>query len=143
MLLTSLTISAADDFWAMKTQTGEIVKLSDVNYILETDGAKTFSIVCTSGTVNDVTSVTFIKTTAAGVATPSVAKSGMIANQIGNELIIIGASSNTSVCIYSVSGAKEKEDRISNNETHIDVSGLASGVHVLKVGNNSVKFLKK
>jgi hypothetical protein len=145
LILFSLTVSAADEFWAMKTQTGELVKLSDVSYILETDGAKTFSIVCSSSTINDVTGVTFVKTTAAGITSTAVSKeeNQIISNQIGNELILIGASLGAPISVFSLSGAKEMNDKVSGQETHINVSNLVKGIHVLKVGNTSVKFLKK
>ncbi len=145
LILSSLCAHADEEFWAMKTQTGQLVKISDVSYILQTDGAKTFSVVTTEATINDVTSITFVKTTATGITTVPAGSTSdnIVSNLIGNELIIIGAQAGAAIGIYDTGGAVMRTARAGSQETHIDVNGLKSGIYILKVGDSSVKFYKK
>lgn len=139
----SLNLSAEGEFWVMKTQNGRIIKMSDVSYIMESDGASVFSIVCKDNSlVSDVTSVTFSKTADTGINDIPHVSSPAIARVSGNYLVIIGLSTTTAA-VYNLSGSQLLSTRISGKGTKIDISILSGGIYILRAGGTSVKFIKK
>ena len=60
-------------------------------------------------------------------------------NVVGDNLDINGLAEGTKVVIYDASG----KDVITTNGSNINVSGLRSGMYILKAGNQIVKFVKQ
>ncbi len=58
---------------------------------------------------------------------------------VGDNLEIEGLAEGTEVSIYDISG----KQIFATKSSSINVSGLKSGVYVLKAGNQIVKFVKK
>lgn len=68
-LLCATAANAADLKWALQTQDGATVMMSQVGYILYTDGSSTMSIVKTDNSViEDVTKVNFAKVDGTGLS---------------------------------------------------------------------------
>jgi hypothetical protein len=58
---------------------------------------------------------------------------------VGDNLLINGLADETQVVIYDASG----KDIITTYGSNINVSGLRSGIYILKAGNQVVKFVKQ
>ncbi|MDO5128341.1 MAG: T9SS type A sorting domain-containing protein [Prevotellaceae bacterium] len=144
-LLCATAANAADLKWALQTQDGATVMMSQVGYILYTDGSSTMSIVKTDNSViEDVTKVSFAKVDGTGIA-QTVADKGIavLSRVVDNSLTVTGCPEGQSVSVISASGAVEVKTLSSGDHTTIDVSRLVSGVYMLRVGKNTVKFIKK
>ena len=144
-LLGATAANAADLKWAMTTQDGQSVFMNQVGYILYTDGSSTMSIVKSDNSViEDVTKVNFAKVDGTGIA-QTVADKGIVvlSRVVDNSLTVTGCPEGQPVCVISASGAVEVKTLSSGDHTTIDVSRLASGVYMLRVGKNTVKFIKK
>ena len=144
-LLCATAANAADLKWAMTTQDGQSVFMNQVGYILYTDGSSTMSIVKSDNSViEDVTKVNFAKVDGTGIA-QTVADKGIVvlSRVVDNSLTVTGCPEGQPVCVISASGAVEVKTLSSGDHTTIDVSRLASGVYMLRVGKNTVKFIKK
>ncbi len=65
-------------------------------------------------------------------------------NPVVNTIYINGNIEDKTVSIYSISGNKYKTNTNSyNGTTSINVSDLTTGIYILQIGNQSVKFTKK
>ena len=144
-LLCATAANAADLKWAMTTQDGQSVFMNQVGYILYTDGSSTMSIVKSyNSVIEDVTKVNFAKVDGTCIA-QTVADKGIVvlSRVVDNSLTVTGCPEGQPVCVISASGAVEVKTLSSGDHTTIDVSRLASGVYMLRVGKNTVKFIKK
>ncbi len=63
----------------------------------------------------------------------------LLNNVVGDNLDIDGLTAGAQVTIYDASG----KDVITTNGSNINVSGLRSGMYILKAGNQIVKFVKQ
>lgn len=141
-------LAHADDelVWALvEPASGQTVPMSNVAFLLASDYADTFSVVCGDGTLlSGVTEISFTRTEASGidnvkgdVTVPTV--SGYVAGA----LIISGVTEGMNISVYNYAGAKMMSAVSAAGTNTIDVSGLRAGVYILTVGKTSVKFTKK
>ena len=63
----------------------------------------------------------------------------LLNNVVGDNLDIDGLTAGAQVTIYDASG----KDVFTTNGSNINVSGLRSGMYILKAGNQIVKFVKQ
>ena len=143
-ILLSIGIRAADEFWALKTSTGDVVRMSDVRYLLEIGGAKTFSVVCADRTIDGVTQVSFIKTTPAGISTVRKAPANDLSPHIvDGSLTLVGLPEGTLIKIYTMGGLQLKAVRATAGSVKVDVTQLPTGVYLLVAAGQSIKFMKQ
>jgi hypothetical protein len=145
-LFLSLGMQAAEEFWCMRTQGGELVRISDVSYLLTSSGAKDFTIVKSDNSqLQGITSVSFVKSTATGIASVAATpqEPALYAHEVGTDLTILGTATGQPVYIYNAGGRLVRTARTAADQTSIDVSSLAHGLYILRVGRSSVKFIKK
>ena len=144
-LASFLAAGAADYKWALVTQNGETVLMSDVGYILNSDNKPTFTIVKKdNSTIDDVTKITFAKMDAAGIDAPqTIAKDAVYAKVVEGTMSIRGCKAGATVEIFSANGKLCRQAKVQGEHTDIDVSQLASGIYLLRVGKTSVKFQKQ
>lgn len=139
-----LAAHADDNIWALKTQSGELVRLSDVSYIIEPEGETTFSIVKNNNTaVSGVTSARFVKTSATAIDNVSAGESGLTFSVSGNAITLIGTQAGATAGIYDLAGRAVKNVTTQRQQTVISLAGLVSGTYVLSLGKTNVKFIKK
>ena len=60
-----------------------------------------------------------------------------------NNLVISGISEETTITLYTVSGAVVKRSAVINGNCTIPLDGLTAGVYLVKYNNTTFKFLKK
>lgn len=144
--LSLLTVRAADRCWALRIQNGATVPLSEVSYILSSSGAKSFTIVKKdAGQVSGVTDATVIRTDAGVTGIHDVQAADVpatVVQQVGNDLVIIGAESGLPVSIFTLDGKIVLRTATTESQTRVDISTLAPQTYVLRVGGTGVKFLK-
>lgn len=61
----------------------------------------------------------------------------------GNNLVISGISEETTITLYTVSGAVVKRSTVINGNCIIPLDGLTAGVYLVRYNNTTFKFLKK
>ena len=61
----------------------------------------------------------------------------------GNTLIISGISEETTITLYTVSGAVVKRSTVINSNCTIPLDGLTAGVYFVTYNNTTFKFFKK
>ena len=142
-LFCAVNLSAADLKWAMKTQAGDVVFMTDVSYLLYGDGVTTFSIVRKDGsTIANLEKVTFEKLDPTGVGAV-VNDNEVFAKIVERTLTIAGCEAGIEAAVVNVGGKVVKTVTTATGKTDIDISDLPNGTYLLKVGGTSVKFLKK
>lgn len=136
---------AADMKWALVTQDGQTVFMERVGYILNSDGNTSFTIVLNdNGTVDDVTKVSFAKVDATGIHAPlSPEGEGIYAREVEGQLTISGCRAGNVAEVYNTGGQLVRRTTVSDTTANVDVSTLASGIYILRIGNTAVKFHKK
>lgn len=75
-----------------------------------------------------------------------VAKDGLffqIKGRVRDVLYLEGITLGADISIYSASGVQEFRSKASSENTTVDVSRLGQGVYILRVGHQSVKFMKE
>ena len=143
-LASFLAAGAADYKWALVTQNGETVLMSDVGYILNSDNKPTFTIVKKdNSTIDDVTKVSFAKVDASGVKAVEYDSDGVYAKEVEGSLIISGCNAGNKAEVFSANGKVVRSETFGGDNCDIDVSTLPKGVYVLRIGNTAIKFLKK
>ena len=144
-LLCSTFVAAADNKWAMVTQRGETILMSNVGYILNSDGSQTFTLVLNdNSTVDDVTKVSFAKVSATGIgAAPTATESGVYAKVIDGSISVSDCNIGDKALICAPDGRLMKQSMLDDGNTVIDVSSFAPGVYLLRIGKTTVKFQKK
>lgn len=133
---------AADRYWALKIQTGAVVPLSEVSYILSSSNAKSFTIVKKdAGEITGVTDARVVRTDGGETGITGIKDEAAI-QQAGNDLMIMGAEAGQPVTIFTLDGKVVLRTVTTDGQTRIDISSLIPQAYVLRVGKISVKFLK-
>ena len=136
----------AGEVWHIETDTQESIPMSDVSFLLAADDDTHFSIVTKDNHVYDnVTRATFSKhAESSGVG--SVEDFGALAvypTVVSREITISSCRQDTKVAVVSLGGGVCLEAVVADGSATLDVSGLAPGAYILKVGDRSVKFIKR
>lgn len=135
-------LQAADKGWFIVTDKGEAVELSKVSYLLAAS-SETFDIVCIdSKTISGVAGVSLEEREVTGIKTIK-AGDAMFSQLVGDELTISNAKAGTSMQVLSLSGIVYTTQTLKDGQNVVNVSQLQSGTYILKVGETSIKFIKK
>jgi len=81
--------------------------------------------------------------TADGIETPQAAKRAVVISSNGGMITISGVEQGEEVSLYSISGSKVSSVKSMSSTTTLDGKDLISTIGVLKIGNDSVKYLIK
>lgn len=144
-LLLALLPMQADDEWCLTTNTGQIIPLSQVTALVSLgENATTFNILTKDATLT-AGSATFAKVNTTGIRTVHAASaaSRLLPQLLGNTVTLQGVAAGTPVAIYSLAGTAERQLKASSATVAIDVTSLPAGTYILKVGHQSLKFLKR
>ncbi|MDD6437384.1 MAG: T9SS type A sorting domain-containing protein [Prevotella sp.] len=145
LTLTVLHVSAQDSGWYLSTDKGQKVALNNVSFFLAADNDSLFTIVLKEGdAIEKVRQATVKQGTATAIstlrtATPEVKLSGIVSG----ELSLSGLDSSTKVEVYSANGIRQNVSISHGSETSVNVRSLQPGLYILKVGRQSVKFMKR
>lgn len=79
-----------------------------------------------------------------GIFTPAIEEEKLqLMSPVGYQLQLSGCGDAAKATVYSVGGKKVAEAGVNYGATTIQVGHLTTGVYVVKVGNKSLKFVKK
>ena len=141
-LFFALTMQAAGKAWCLVTDKGEVVELSHVNYFLASS-EETFDIVCSDGSsIKGVISISVEERNLSGIQKIRN-DDGQFSQLVGDNLIVSGLKSATQAQVLSLSGVVYFTQMLNGEKEVISVSRLQPGTYILKVGETSVKFIKK
>lgn len=141
-LFFALTMQAAGKAWCLVTDKGEVVELSHVNYFLASS-EETFDIVCSDGSsIKGVISISVEERNLSGIQEIRN-DDGQFSQLVGDNLIVSGLKSATQAQVLSLSGVVYFTQMLNGEKEVISVSRLQPGTYILKVGETSVKFIKK
>lgn len=141
-LFFALTMQAAGKAWCFVTDKGEVVELSHVNYFLASS-EETFDIVCSDGSsIKGVISISVEERNLSGIQEIRN-DDGQFSQLVGDNLIVSGLKSATQAQVLSLSGVVYFTQMLNGEKEVISVSRLQPGTYILKVGETSVKFIKK
>ena len=142
IMLCTLIAQAQEKVWHLVTDKGEAVELSKVSYLLAAS-TETFDIVCTDGTtISGVSSISLEEREGSAIKTVKTGES-MFSQIVNEQIIISNAKAGTTMLILSLSGIVYVSQTLTDGQNIINVSTLQSGTYILKVGDTSIKFIKK
>ena len=142
LLFCTIGVQAADQTWHLVTDKGVAVELSKVSYLLAAS-EESFDIVCTDGTtVSGVTSIALEERESTSIESVKTAES-VFSKIVDGEIIISNAKAGTTMQVLSLAGAAYASQTLTGGQNIINVSKLHSGTYILKVGDTSIKFIKK
>lgn len=142
LLFCTIGVQAADQTWHLVTDKGVAIELSNVSYLLAAS-EESFDIVCTDGTtVSGVTSVKLEERESTGIESAKTTES-VFSKKVDGEIIISNAKANTMAQVLSLSGITLISQTLTSGQNVINASMLLSGTYILKVGETSIKFIKK
>ena len=142
-LLLSLTVvQAAEKTWHLITDKGDAIELSNVSYLLAAS-TESFDIVCKDRTtVNGVSGISLEERESTGVKSINTGEA-MFSQVVGDQIYISYAKAGTTAEVLSLSGITHVSQSLTDGQNVINVSKLRSGTYILKIGDTSIKFIKK
>lgn len=143
MLLFTVGLRAAEMTWHLVTDTDEAIELTKVSYLLAST-QETFDIVCTDGTiVGNVKSIKLEKRESSGIQKTKTNGEGIFSQIVDGTQTISNAKAGTIAQVISVSGITCITQTLTEGQNVINVSQLYPGTYILKVGETTIKFIKK
>ena len=143
LLLLSLSVlQAAEKTWHLVTDKGDAIELSNVSYLLAAS-TESFDIVCKDGTtINGVSGISLEERESTGVKSINTGEA-MFSQVVGDQIYISYAKAGTTAEVLSLSGIVYVSQTLTDGQNIISVTQLRSGTYILKVGDTSIKFIKK
>ena len=142
MLLYILAVQAAEKTWHLVTDKGDAIELSNVSYLLAAS-TESLDIVCKDGTtINGVSGISLEERESTGIK-PINTGEAMFSQVVGDQIYISYAKAGTTAEVLSLSGIIHVSQTLTDGQNIINVSKLRSGTYILKVGETSIKFIKK
>lgn len=132
--------------WALvEPESGETVLMSRVGFLLAADNDNVFSVVCNDGRVmGGVRAVSFEQVDISGIkAVEAVGEVQLPGGSVDGQLRLTGCREGVQVAVYDGGGRQVRSLVSDGRGTVVDVTGLPSGVYVLRAGDVSVKFMKR
>ena len=142
LLLSITVVQAAEKTWHLVTDKGDAIELSNVSYLLAAS-TESFDIVCKDGTtVNGVSGISLEERESTGVKSINTGEA-MFSQVVGDQIYISYAKAGTTAEVLSLSGIVYVSQTLTDGQNIISVTQLRSGTYILKVGDTSIKFIKR
>lgn len=142
LLLSTTVIQAAEKTWHLVTDKGDAIELSNVSYLLAAS-TESLDIVCKDGTtINGVSGISLEERESTGIK-PINTGEAMFSQVVGDQIYISYAKAGTTAEVLSLSGIIHVSQSLTDGQNVINVSKLRSGTYILKIGDTSIKFIKK
>ena len=142
LLFSTIAVQAAEKTWHLITDKGDAIELSNVSYLLAAS-TESFDIVCKDGTtVNGVSGISLEERESTGVKSINTGEA-MFSQVVGDQIYISYAKAGTTAEVLSLSGITHVSQSLTDGQNVINVSKLRSGTYILKIGDTSIKFIKK
>ena len=142
LLFSTIAVQAAEKTWHLVTDKGDAIELSNVSYLLAVS-TESFDIVCKDGTtINGVSGISLEERESTGIK-PINTGEAMFSQVVGDQIYISYAKAGTTAEVLSLSGIIHVSQSLTDGQNVINVSKLRSGTYILKIGDTSIKFIKK
>jgi len=120
--------------------------LKDINRI--NFNAQTVEMVTTSGSEKSIayTDIDRISFGSAQSGISNLVKDGNIAvypTVTSGPLTIAGAEAGTEISVFDIKGSLVRQTRATDSALTLDLSDVASGIVIVRIGNHTVKIIKK
>lgn len=134
------------------TNTGKFWLVKDMPVMKAKEGSSKFDVTVGNTTEADVTSVHFYRGTedglklAVGIDNPALApavENLQLQTPVSSQMTISGCGDAAQAIVYALDGKQVASAPVANGVTTIYVDNLPAAVYVVKVGNKSLKFVKK
>ena len=134
------------------TNTGKYFYMKDKPELIAKDGSDKFDVKVGNTTESDVAKIYFFRGTeeeaaqTAGIDTPKAVfaeEKLTLLTPISSQMTISGCGAATEAVLYAADGRQVGKAPVSNGVTTVQVGHLTRGVYFVKVGNKSLKFMKK
>ena len=137
----------------LMTNTGKYFYMKEKPELIAKDGSDKFDVKVGSTTESDVAKIYFFRGTeeeaqnqATDIDTPKtvVAEEKLtLMSPISSQMTLSGCGAASEALLYAADGRMVGKAPVSNGVTTIYVGHMNSGVYIVKVGNKSLKFMKK
>ncbi len=134
------------------TSTGKYYYMKDLPMMTAKDGSDRFDVTVGATTESDVQYVYFYRgpveniDVVSGIDSPKTTPATerlTLRTPVSSELQISGCGTASCAVVYSANGQQMAESAVVNGATPIYVGHLTHGIYIVKVGNKSLKFIKK
>ena len=134
----------------LMTNTGKYFYMKDKPELIAKEGSDKFDVKVGSTTESDVAKIYFFRGTeedaaqTAGIETPKVTEEKLtLLTPISSQMTLSGCGAASEALLYAADGRMVGKAPVSNGVTTVQVGHLTRGVYFVKVGNKSLKFMKK
>ncbi len=93
--------------------------------------------------IGDVTCISFAVTEPSGITNTQALSVFVFPNPVQSTLTVNGVDADSKIELYSVTGALVQSIFAQENATDVDVSSLPQGTYMLRVGEQTIKFVKQ
>lgn len=93
--------------------------------------------------VTRITCISFAVTEPSGITNTQAASVFVFPNPVQSTLTINGVDADSKIDLYSVTGALVQSIFAQENAIDVDVSSLPQGTYMLRVGEQTIKFVKQ
>lgn len=143
--LATLMAKAQDtaEVWCLETDTEVSIPVKDVSFLMASDNAPYFFVVTADDLYPGVTRATFAKRNVSAIDKVASEQLTVTPTIVNSTLYISGCGKGESIAVVSLSGQTCLVTVAVDGNATLDVSGLSSGTYILRVGDRSVKFIKR
>lgn len=135
---------SANSEWHLLTDTDKKIAMVEVDYLLASDNADEFSVVCKNGEqIGGVTRVTFEYSASVERLDNVSELLTLFPNPVVSMLNLSGCKDGMQINILSLDGKVLISGIASEGKASINVDGLAPGYYLLQTENTTIKFIKK
>ena len=144
----SLAATAQTQWCVVSTDAPEtpLAAMDNVAFFLTSDHESTLTIVCKDGQlIGGVASMSFRQLDPTAIAAPKAAGDGpqVLASQVEQRLRLKGCAAGVPICVYDLRAHELKRQVADSQEQTLYIGDLKTGAYLLKVGNVTLKFLKR
>ena len=146
LLCIVLSLNAAEKVWCIVTDSGQKIAMSNVSFMLASDASESLNIVCNNGIViYNVAKITFEIAEPTGISdiTDDSEEPSFKILPASSSLQIMGCAEGSKISVYDGSGRIVSQSIVTSSNHEVSLMGLPSGIYILRVGNKSIKFIKK
>ena len=146
LLCIVLSLNAAEKVWCIVADSGQKIAMSNVSFMLASDASESLSIVCNNGIViYNVAKITFEIAEPTGISdiTDDSGEASFKVLPASSSLQIMGCAEGSKIFVYDSGGKIVRQSIVTSSDHEVSLIGLPLGIYILRLGNNSIKFIKK
>ncbi len=122
-----------------------VALMSNVACLLTNDWTEQLTLMCKDGSLHGgFKSISFRQFDLSAVRLPEAQEgTALLASPVSEQLTLTGCKAGTTIHVYHLSGRELYKLETKEGKTEIQVGNLPAGVYLLRVGETTIKFMKK